>query len=327
MTVTVDRHLDASGLAAQLRADVRRGLTDAPRWLPPTYFYDETGSALFEDITGLDEYYPTRREREILTAHAAEIATVTGADTLVEIGSGTSEKTRLLLDALAGAGTLRRFVPFDVDEVTLLRAGAAVAAEHPGVGVHAVVGDFTRHTARLPRTGRRLVAFLGSTIGNLEPPARSRFLADLGASLAPGDALLLGTDLVKAPERLVAAYDDARGVTAAFNRNVLRVLDRELDADFDPEAFVHRAVWNRTHERVEMWLDASRAMTVHLRALDLDVAFAAGEGVRTETSAKFRRAGVETELAAAGLHLDRWWTDARGDFALSLATPTPSSRS
>lgn len=321
MTVTVDRHLDADGLAEQMRADVLRGLTDTPRWLPPTYFYDEVGSALFEDITRLDEYYPTRREREILAVHADEIASVTQADTLVELGSGTSEKTRLLLDALAGAGNLRRFVPFDVDDVTLLRAGEAVAAEHPGVDVHAVVGDFTRHIPLLPREGRRLVAFLGSTIGNLEPGLRAAFLADLAGTFSPGDALLLGTDLVKNPDRLVAAYDDRRGVTAAFNRNVLDVLDRELKADFDPDGFAHRAVWNSGAERMEMWLVAERPMTVHVGALDLDVSFAVGDGVRTETSAKFRRAGLEAELAAAGLRLTKWWTDAQGDFALSLAVP------
>lgn len=321
MTVTVDRHLDGDGLAEQMRADVLRGLTDTPRWLPPTYFYDEVGSALFEDITRLDEYYPTRREREILVVHADEVASVTQADTLVELGSGTSEKTRLLLDALAGAGNLRRFVPFDVDDVTLLRAGEAVAAEHPGVDVHAVVGDFTRHIPLLPREGRRLVAFLGSTIGNLEPGLRATFLSDLAGTFSPGDALLLGTDLVKDPDRLVAAYDDRRGVTAAFNRNVLHVLDRELKADFDPDGFAHRAVWNYGAERMEMWLVAERPMTVHVGALDLDVSFAVGDGVRTETSAKFRRAGLEAELAAAGLRLTEWWTDAQGDFALSLAVP------
>jgi L-histidine N-alpha-methyltransferase len=319
--VRVDRHLDAATLAAQMETDVRAGLTGSPKTLPPTYFYDEAGSELFEAITRLPEYYPTRREAEILTAHAGEIADITRADTLVELGSGTSEKTRTLLDALAAAGTLRRFVPFDVDDVTLLRAGEAVAAEYPGVAVHAVVGDFSRHVGKLPTGGRRLIAFLGSTIGNFEPGPRAEFLAGLAATLAPGDALLLGTDLVKEPERLVAAYDDSAGVTAAFNRNVLYVLDRELKADFDPEAFAHRAVWNAPEERMEMWLRATTAQDVHVGALDLDVSFAAGEGLRTEVSSKFRRDRVTAELAAAGLQLTHWWADAAGDFALSLSAP------
>lgn len=320
MTVTVDRHLDADALHEQMRADVRAGLTATPKVLPPTYFYDETGSALFDEITRLDEYYPTRREREILTARADEIA-AGGFDTLVEIGSGTSEKTRILLDALSRRGTLARFVPFDVDDVTLLRAGDAVSGEYPGVDVHAVVGDFTRHVGQLPRGGRRLVAFLGSTIGNLEPGPRGDFLRTLAGTFGAGDALLLGTDLVKAPARLVAAYADARGITAAFNRNVLSVLNRELKADFDPASFAHRAVWNSADERMEMWLQSERAQQVHLGTLELDVSFAAGERMRTEVSAKFRADGVRAELEAAGLRLAHWWTDAAGDFGVSLAVP------
>jgi L-histidine N-alpha-methyltransferase len=319
MTVTVDRHLDPEMLAEQMRVDVRAGLTAMPKTLLPTYFYDEAGSDLFDTITRLPEYYPTRREAEILRAHADEIAAVSGADTLVELGSGTSEKTRILLTALAHQ--LRLFVPFDVDDVTLLRAGDAVSAEYPGVDVHAVVGDFTRHIGELPTGGRRLVAFLGSTIGNFEPGPRAAFLAGLAARFGPGDALLLGTDLVKSEERLVAAYDDSQGVTAAFNRNVLVVLDRELKADFDPAAFAHRAVWNAAEERMEMWLEATTPQSVHVGALDLDVEFAAGERIRTEVSSKFTRERVERELTAAGLRLARWWTDAAGDFALSLAVP------
>jgi L-histidine N-alpha-methyltransferase len=330
MTITVDRHLDADSLHEQMRADVRLGLTSTPKVLPPTYFYDEAGSDLFDEITRLEEYYPTRREREILDAHADEIARGAGSppfdspfdtpfDTLVEIGSGTSEKTRILLDALSRTGSLRRFVPFDVDDVTLLRAGDAVSAEYPGVDVHAVVGDFTRHVSELPRGGSRLVAFLGSTIGNLEPGPRATFLHDLAATFGPHDALLLGTDLVKDERRLVAAYDDSAGVTAAFNRNVLYVLDRELKADFDPEAFAHHAVWNADAERMEMWLRSERDQRVHVGALDLDVSFAAGEEMRTEVSGKFREQGVRDELAAAGLRVVGWWTDAAGDYGLSLS--------
>jgi L-histidine N-alpha-methyltransferase len=321
VSVTLTDHLGATDTVADLRADVLAGLTATPRTLPPRWFYDERGSLLFDEITRLPDYYPTRAERSVLEARAAEIARVTGADVLVELGSGTSEKTRLLLRALSEAGTLRRFVPFDVDPSVLTAAGAAITEEFPGVAVDAVVGDFTRHLGELPRGGTRLVAFLGSTIGNLEPGPRAAFLADVAATLAPGDSLLLGTDLVKDPARLVRAYDDADGVTAAFNRNVLRVVDRELGADFDPDAFDHVAVWDAEHEWVEMRLRARTAQTVHVPPLDLTVEFAAGEDLRTEVSAKFRRARVEAELADAGLRVTEWWTDADGDFGVSLSVP------
>ena len=287
--VTVDVHLEPDDTTRALEADVRAGLGATPKTLPPKWFYDDRGSELFDEITRLPEYYPTRTERSILVEHARDVAELTKADTLVELGSGTSEKTRLLLDALRHAGTLERFVPFDVSEQTLRDAAASVAREYDGVRVHAVVGDFEHHLGDLPDGGTRLVAFLGSTIGNLAPAPRAQFLADLAATLAPGDALLLGTDLVKDVDRLVAAYDDAAGVTAAFNRNVLAVLDRELDADFDPDTFDHVAVWNADAEWIEMRLRSQRAQTVHVRALGLDVEFAAGEELRTEISAKFRR--------------------------------------
>jgi L-histidine N-alpha-methyltransferase len=317
--VTVDVHLEPGDTARALAADVRAGLDASPKTLPPKWFYDDRGSELFDEITRLPEYYPTRTERSILLEHARDVAERTKADTLVELGSGTSEKTRLLLDALRDAGTLERFVPFDVSEQTLRDAAAAVAQEYDDVRVHAVVGDFEHHLGELPGGGTRVVAFLGSTIGNFAPGPRAQFLADLAATLAPGDALLLGTDLVKDVDRLVAAYDDAAGVTAAFNRNVLSVLDRELDADFDPEAFDHVAVWNAAAEWIEMRLRARREQTVHVRALGLEVRFAAGEELRTEISAKFRRDRVEQELATAGFHLAEWWTDPAGDFALSLS--------
>jgi L-histidine N-alpha-methyltransferase len=317
--VTVDVHLAPDAAARALEADVRAGLRAMPKTLPPKWFYDERGSELFDAITRLPEYYPTRTERSILVAHAPELAEITKADTLVELGSGTSEKTRLLLDGLRDAGTLERFVPFDVSEQTLRDAAAAVAEEYPGVRVHAVVGDFEHHLRDLPGGGTRVVAFLGSTIGNLAPEPRARFLADLAATLAPGDALLLGTDLVKDVDRLLAAYDDAAGVTAAFNRNVLSVIDRELDADFDPEAFDHVAVWDPHEEWIEMRLRSRRAQTVHVRALGLQVEFAASEDLRTEISAKFRRGRVEEELAVAGFRLAEWWTDPADDFALSLS--------
>jgi L-histidine N-alpha-methyltransferase len=318
----IDVHLGPDDLSRALRDDVRRGLTASPKWLPPKWFYDERGCALFEQITGLPEYYPTRREREILDARAAEIAALTAADTLVELGSGTSAKTRLLLAALTdgGNGPLRRFVPFDVSEPTLRQAGAAVVAAYPALTVHAVVGDFERHLGLLPGDGRRLVAFLGGTIGNLAPAERAKFLGEVASGMGPDDAFLLGTDLVKDPARLVAAYDDAAGVTAAFNRNVLHVVNRELGADFAVDRFEHVARWDAEHEWIEMRLRATQDEHVRVAALDLDVRFAPGEDLRTEISAKFRRERVAAELVAAGLVVRHWWTDAAGDFALSLST-------
>jgi L-histidine N-alpha-methyltransferase len=319
--VRVDVHLGPDDLADALRADAARGLTATPKVLPPKWFYDEAGCALFEEITRLPEYYPTRAEAAILDAVAPDIARLTHADTLVELGSGTSEKTRRLLDALAAAGTLRRFVPFDVSEPTLRDAAAAIEQEYPGTEVHAVVGDFERHLDRLPGGGSRVVAFLGSTIGNLDPDQRAGFLGELASGLGPDDTFLLGTDLVKAVDRLEAAYADAAGVTAAFNRNVLAVLNRELDATFDLDRFAHVAVWNEREEWIEMRLRADRDHRVRVGALDLDVEFVAGEEMRTEISSKFRRGRVEAELGAAGLELVEWWTDPAGDFALSLSRP------
>lgn len=318
----VDRHLEPGATAEALREDARRGLTARPKVLPPKWFYDARGSELFEQITRLPEYYPTRVERAILAERAAEVAELTGADTLLELGSGSSEKTRLLLDALAAQGSLERYVPFDVSEPPLIAASEAVLTEYPGITVHAVVGDFEHHLDRLPGGGRRLTAFLGSTIGNLEPAERVAFLADVRAGLEPGDALLLGTDLVKDPDVLVRAYDDEAGVTAEFNRNVLHVLNRELDADFVPAAFAHVARWDPDQEWIEMRLRATRPQRVHVAGLGLTVDFSAGEEMRTEVSAKFRLERVQHELAAAGFTLRRWWTDAEGSFALSLSTPS-----
>jgi L-histidine Nalpha-methyltransferase len=323
MTITMATHLSPSSYLESLRTDVRAGLTGTPKSLPPKYFYDERGSELFDEITRLEEYYPTRTERAILTAHAKEIASISGADVLVELGSGTSEKTRLLLDALRDAGTLKAFAPFDVDPAVLMSASEAIAAEYPAIDVNAVVGDFDHHLDALPADGHRLVAFLGSTIGNFAPAPRAAFLNALRATLHDGDSFLLGTDLVKDVDRLVAAYDDKAGVTAEFNRNVLAVINRELDANFDVAAFTHVALWNAEHEWIEMHLRSERDQVVEVRGLDLEVEFTAGELMRTEISAKFRREGVTAELAAAGLHLTEWWTDDNGDFALSLAVPQP----
>ncbi|MGP4054623.1 L-histidine N(alpha)-methyltransferase [Mycobacterium sp. 4D054] len=318
-SLSLTNHLAADAAEEALRRDVRHGLTRYPKTLPPKWFYDAVGSDLFDQITRLPEYYPTRAEAQILRARAAEIAEVSGADTLVELGSGTSEKTRTLLDALRDRGALHRFIPFDVDASVLQEAGAAIQREYPGVEVDAVCGDFEEHLGEIPAVGRRLVAFLGSTIGNLTPEPRAAFLTAVAAFMRPGDTLLLGTDLVKDTGRLVRAYDDSAGVTARFNRNVLAVVNRELGADFDLDAFEHVALWNGQEERIEMWLRSTRPQSVRIPMLDLDVEFAAGEQMLTEVSCKFRPSGVERELAAAGLRRTRWWTDEAGDFGLSLA--------
>ncbi|HJP80391.1 MAG TPA: L-histidine N(alpha)-methyltransferase [Pseudonocardiaceae bacterium] len=317
--ITIDNHLSADHLDGALRSDVLAGLTAEPKTLPPKWFYDARGSELFEQITALDEYYPTRAEREILATYAAEIAETTGARSLVELGSGSSEKTRLLLTALREHGTLDTFVPLDVSGTALRESAAAIAADYPGLAVHGVLGDFTEHLDLLPGSAPRVVAFLGGTIGNLVPAERAKFLAGVRSVLNAGEWLLLGTDLVKDPDTLVRAYDDAAGVTAEFNRNVLRVLNRELDADFDVDAFAHVARWDTEREWIEMRLRATRAMRVHVAGLDLTVDFADGEEMRTEVSAKFRRDGVRSELADSGFELVSWLTDAQGRFALSLA--------
>jgi L-histidine N-alpha-methyltransferase len=315
----LDIHLTDRDAAAALRADARAGLTATPKHLPPKWFYDARGSALFEEITALPEYYPTRTEAALLARSVDEIAVASGADTLVELGSGSSAKTRLLLDALARAGTLRRYVPQDVSEAALRGALDELAAAYPGLALHGVVGDFTADLDKLPGGDRRMVAFLGGTIGNLVPAERAAFLTALRAVLEPGETLLLGTGLVIDEATLVAAYDDAAGVTAEFNRNVLHVLNRELDADFDVEAFAHRALWDAQHEWIEMRLVARRAMAVRVGGLGLDVQFAAGEEMRTEISAKFRPGGVRGWLEATGWEVRRTWTDPDERFALTLA--------
>jgi L-histidine Nalpha-methyltransferase len=323
--IPIYRHLAPDALEQALRADVRTGLTATPKTLPPKWFYDERGSKLFDEITRLPEYYPTRTERAILAAEAGNIAALARVETLVELGSGTSEKTHLLLDAFRAAGTLRGYVGFDVDEVTLAQAAASLATEYPGLQVAGVVGDFERHVPALSGvgSGRRMIAFLGSTIGNLEPVPRAAFLRDVRAALRPGDSFLLGADLVKDPARLVAAYDDAAGVTAEFNRNVLRVINAALDADFDPEAFAHVALWDAERSRIEMRLRALRDMRVTVRGLDLTVAFEAGEQMRTEVSTKFLRPALEAELTASGFTPISFYTDPAGDFGLSLSLPSP----
>jgi L-histidine N-alpha-methyltransferase len=303
-----------------LREDVRSGLTGTPKTLPPKWFYDKVGSELFEEITRLPEYYPTRSEVEILGNRAGQIADVMQARTLVELGSGSSTKTRILLDALTARG-LSQYVAFDVSASALASAGPALADTYPGLKVRGLVADFDRHLELIPRDGAKIIAFLGGTIGNFAPAARRRFLAAIRATMTSGDALLLGTDLVKSPEVLVPAYNDSQGITAAFNKNVLSVINRELGADFDLDAFEHIAVWDAENEWIEMRLQATSEQAINVRALDLHVSFADGEQIRTEISAKFRRERLRAEMAVVQLSEDDWWTDDAGRFALSLWRP------
>jgi L-histidine N-alpha-methyltransferase len=316
---TVDVYLTEESNSQALRGDVVRGLSSTPKSLPPKWFYDATGSELFEEITALDEYYPFRAEHEILTDRAEQIAEVTGANTLVELGSGSSEKTRLLLDEMASTGALRQFVPLDVSESALRESARAIAAAYPAVTVHGVVADFTESLDTLPGTGIRAVAFLGGTVGNLSVAERAKFLSSVRQTLVPGEWLLLGTGLAIDPAVMVPAYDDAKGVTADFNRNVLRVLNSELGADFDPLAFEHVAKWNADAERIEMWLRATREMRVRLPGVGMEIEFADGEEMLTEISAKFRRETVQDDLGTAGFELEHFWTDRQDRFALSLA--------
>lgn len=300
--------------------DVRRGLSRHPRTLPPKWLYDDHGSALFDEITRLPEYYPFGAEQSILTEHADEIALASGATTLVELGSGTSEKTRLLLDAFTATGQLARFAPVDVSEQTLREAADQISRRYPGLEVAAVVGDFTLHLAHLPRGGRRMVAFLGGTIGNLYLEERRAFLGALADLLEPGDSLLLGTDLVKSADRLIAAYNDDQGITDQFIRNALVVLNRELGADFDPDAFSYIPFWDPHMERIDMRLRSEVPQRVTVPGADLVLDLAVGEEIRVEISTKFRVSTIASELEQAGFGVTRVWTDAANEFALTLAT-------
>jgi L-histidine N-alpha-methyltransferase len=317
--IRIDSHLDGAE-ERSLADDVLDGLTRPFKELPPKHFYDARGAELFDRICELPEYYPTRAERAILKEKASELATLTNAVEIVELGSGTAAKTRVLLDALHATGTLARYVPVDVTETVVRECAEELTDEYPGLRVHGVIGDFERHLDHVPAAvGPRIVAFLGGTIGNFPPGSRRRVLREIARLLGPDDHLLMGTDLVKDPEVLEAAYDDAAGVTAEFNRNVLRVLNRELEADFDPDDFDHVALFDREHEWIEMRLRARREHTTLVRALDLPVRFRAGEELRTEISAKFTPERLESDLAAAGLELVRWLTDPDELFALTLS--------
>jgi L-histidine N-alpha-methyltransferase len=321
MAFTIDVHLSPDDVRRQMRNDALAGLQAEHKSIPPVWFYDERGSQLFEEITRLPEYYPTRAERRLLVAHAPAIAEMSKADTLVELGAGACDKTRILLDALQDAGTLARYVPFDVSDGFLRNAAATLSVEYASLAIHLVIGDFHHHLAEIPTEGRRLVAFLGGTIGNLDPSQRARFLFDLNCTMSSDDCLLLGTDLVKDRTRLVKAYDDEAGVTAAFNRNVLHVLNEQLAGDFDPELFSHVALWNEGTQCIEMRLRAGQTTEVTLHDAGITVQFHEGEELLTEISAKFTPEGVAAELMEAGFVVEGTWGADQGEFMLSLAHP------
>jgi len=320
--ISIDHALDEPETRT-LAEDALDGLTQPFKELPPKHLYDARGAALFEQICELPEYYPTRTERAILERSADEIAAASGAGELVELGSGSAVKTRLLLDAMGRTGTLRRYVPVDVNERAIRETAEDLVSEYADLTVHGLIGDFERHLDRLPRpAARRLIAFLGGTIGNFRPGSRRRFLRTIAELMRPPDRLLLGADLVKDRATLLAAYNDAAGVTAQFNKNMLAVLNRELGADFVPEQFEHVALFDERNAWIEMRLRARRPQTVTLPAIDLMIEFAAGEELRTEISAKLTRPRLEADLCAAGLELTDWYTDEREWFALALARPS-----
>ncbi len=319
MTPEIDVHLAPGWWRATLESEIRAGLTADRKAIPAKWLYDERGSQLFDEITRLDEYYPFRAEREILQEHSVAITAASTADTLVELGSGTSEKSRVLLDAMRRNGQLKRYVPFDVSEEMLRIAAVEIAEAYPGIEVHGIVGDFDRHIPDAPVRGRGMIAFLGSTIGNLEPGMRAPFIDDVVKALDRDGSFLVGTDLVKDVDRLWAAYNDAEGISAEFNLNILRMLNRELDANFDLDNFRHSAEWDAENEWIDIGLRSLADQRVRIGALDLTIDVAEGEEIHTEISAKFHLDGIADELAGAGLELVDQWTDRRGDFALTLA--------
>jgi L-histidine Nalpha-methyltransferase len=317
--IEIEVDLPAGGTLAGLAEDVREGLSCPFKELPPKYFYDARGSKLFEQITELPEYYPTRAERSILESGAADIVAAAGPTTLIELGSGAAAKTRYLLDAMRDAGSLETYVPVDISEEITRRVAEELVSEYDELRVHGVVCDYETHLERVPREEGGLIAFLGGTIGNFRPGPRRSFLARIATLMYPGDRFLLGTDLVKDPRVLEAAYNDSQGITAEFNKNVLRVLNRELNAGFEPEAFEHVAFWDADNEWIDIRLRSLVEQFIDIRDLDMQVHFARNEEMRTEISTKFTRERLEASYADAGLELVEWWTDPEGLFALSLA--------
>jgi L-histidine Nalpha-methyltransferase len=319
--ITIESHLPGGGALAGLAEDVREGLSCPFKELPPKYFYDERGSALFERITELEEYYPTRAERTILDARAEEIVSAAAPTTLIELGSGAAAKTRRLLDTIAVTGRLETYVPVDISEEITRRVAEELVSEYDGLRVHGIVCDYETHLERVPREEGALIAFLGGTIGNFRPGPRRSFLARIATLMYPGDRFLLGTDLVKDRETLELAYNDPAGVTAEFNKNVLHVLNRELDANFDPDLFEHVAFWDADNEWIDIRLRSLAEQFIDLKVLDMRSHFARNEEMRTEISTKFTRERLEASYADAGLELVEWWTDPDELYALSLAKP------
>ena len=320
--VRIDVYL-RDGALATLADDVRTGLAATPKTLPPKYFYDSRGSELFERITELPEYYPTRAEQSILEEVGTEIVERVQPEELVELGPGSARKTNALLDPMYESGRARRYVPVDVSESAVEETAMRLAVEYEGLAIHGIVGDFERHLERIPHSGdRRLIAFLGGTIGNFNALERRVLLGKLSERLGPDDRLLIGTDLVKDRDRLEAAYNDSAGVTADFNRNVLNVINSNLGANLDPDRFDHRAIYDDRRQWIEMRLCASDAHEARIDALDLDVAFDQGEHIRTEISCKFTEERLTHEYARAGLDLLDLYTDSERLFALSLAGPS-----
>lgn len=317
---TADLRLDEEWISRSLATDIRTGITKTKKSLPPKWFYDELGSELFDKITQLNEYYPTEAEREILNIQAAKIAEISEADHLIELGSGSSDKTRSILDAFASSNQLDSFTAFDVSEEILLSSAKQIKQRYPDVNVRAIVGDFDHHLDAVPQTGKRLFIFLGGTIGNFEPEARQRFLSSLTSQFKTGDSLLLGTDLVKEIPRLELAYNDPDGVTAAFNKNILSVLNKNLGANFDIEKFDHVARFDTDREWIDIGLRSRSDQEIYIERLNLTVNFLENEIMRTEISAKFRPEGIEQELTAAGLKIQNFWTDSANDFAVTLST-------
>jgi L-histidine N-alpha-methyltransferase len=317
--LAIDVHLEDGGASRAAARDVRRGLTGTPKRLPSKYFYDERGSRLFQRITQQPEYYLTRAETRLLERDAKRIAEITEFEDLVELGSGSAEKTRRLIDAGRGSGRMRRYVPFEVSRETAESSARELAGRYPDLEVHAVIGDFERHLEEIPEGGRRLIALLGSTIGNFPDEQSVPFLAEIKRVMRDEDWFLLGIDLVKDKDVLEAAYNDAQGVTAEFNRNILNVINEQVDGDFDVEAFEHVARYNEDRSRIESGLRSKRAQSVRLRRLDLEIEFEPGENLRTEVSCKYTRPSLTRLLARAGLRMHRWFTDESRTFALSLS--------
>jgi L-histidine N-alpha-methyltransferase len=318
--VEIEVLLEPGGAPATMAAEVEAGLRASPKWLPSKYFYDTRGSALFEQITELPEYYPTRTERAILESLAHEITGDSPPVELIELGSGAAKKTRVLIEAARAHGSLRRFIPVEVSQDIAEQSARRLARDYPGLDVHVVVGDFERHLDRLPAGEARLVVFLGGTIGNFMRPDAVRFISRVAGLLDGRSRFLLGTDLVKDRSVLHAAYNDSQGITAEFNRNILNVVNDHLGSDFDPAAFAHVAFFNEDASRIEMHLRSLADQVVSIPSLQMEVRFGQGELLRTEVSHKYTRESVEALFADAGLRLARWFTDPQDYFALSLAS-------